>query len=319
MASALAGSSPPTDAPGSRNAALAYSLVWLQWHDETVDKIGHLPRDGSAMEVTEEQIELARGLQEYVGDLIRASRFARCDFEFNHAKGAMLVLPHIRYFRASATLLLIDAKRCREGEGGGDTDGAVERLAAVVRLAEHQCQDGIFVSGKVGCDLLGFALADIRSMLGAGEIDADNRRLLLEALDRFPGDDPFGFKAAIVDAVEGTMVNSGWELLHAERERIMGFSAVALPDKPRGGLTKRQQRMLDEQLELARGWEEAALEAWDADDPVMELRRVSGRVSAGEFGKLAKVATSPLAGLKIEETEMVEAMDEVRKLLEADN
>lgn len=179
-----------------QNAALRYWRAFELGDSDSSRVIAEYTPDPQAEQwlPTDELVKALAQQQERIEALIEATRFEHCDFGVDYDDGPYVLLPHLNKLRSSALLLLLDG---RMHAHQGDVDAAVERCAAVYRMAEHISREKVLISSLVSLAI--FAVADdfVAELDSAGKLTDAHRQTLANALGRFRTVDPFGMKTAL--------------------------------------------------------------------------------------------------------------------------
>lgn len=309
LLSITTGAAPPATAadaqdPDDVNAALRYwwisGQVWFEdvreitRSDEGVaDPEAKIP--ASLADFFESEYSPRNISPDVPGLIVDATKHERSDFQLRTELGFHLLLPHIREMRLQHTILAWDARR-RLDEG--ERALAIERIAAMVRMAEHVTQDRIVVCSKVAEDLLETSIALIDYAEPDGGFDASESTVLLEALNRFPDGDPLRFKVATVS--EGERMIS-W--LRARIDSMQGVNEImrtleSIAYIGGGGPMEEGPLAFGKDVLMYGGWDAAVdgyeryhefvAKIWDAENAQERLRTVS----AQKYGPLFKAFAS---------------------------
>jgi len=281
------------------NAALVYWPAWSQITPDLGEKLraidwakvgastgeSALPqpyRDAAAMDT----------LFTVTDELVRASKFARCDFEIRYDDGFMALLPHLGKAREGARLLRLAA---HERLVQGNPDAAVAYIGAMVRGAAQIAGDRVLISSLVGFVMGTAACEEATTILESGRLTAAGRDEMLAALRSLDTPDPMNIRATL--AFEGEVI-PGY-LARTYRGPKSGDEVASLLralNVPGPGSEKAfdQIAALDEaglkaQLDLVRKVYAETFTAWDLDGDASKLRALTERTAAGEFGPLAAI------------------------------
>ncbi len=287
-----------------RNAAIAYQRAWLQAPDGALDQIP-----------SEETLEASRKISHggtYIDQLLDATRIEACDFEVPTEEGIDAALPHLTPIRRTSQLLIADARSLFEY---GDSAGIAERLAAVIRLADHTTNDRFFVTSMMAGRLLVEVEPVVIELVETDAMSDEDRAVLLTALARFDREDTFRLREAIVRTVEVGIANSIPTLLAGERERAGGFDTFASGGREPTISEKRRAELLAE----TRPWITDTLDAWDADDAIERLRGIGQAAQQGRYGVLGQKGLVSLVRVRAEQDQWTAALGSMRSALADDS
>lgn len=282
-----------------RNAAVAYQRAWLG----VVDQLPTLRTD----EARHEFVATDRA-QAFIADVLYASELEGCDFEVRSELGIDATLPHLQPAARTGDVLFSDAERLAEQ---GDTDAAVDRIGAAIRLARHLTTDATFVSSMTAGRLVTGARDTLRSIAAGDPIDQAARARLLDALARFEGPDPFATRAAVIATVEIGLANSATTILAGEREQFGGFDTFRAPED--NDIKNSHHRRAERALAEARPWVRDVLEAWDSADPLPRLRAIDRAATQREYGELGEIGLFSVTRVRRDESEWTQALKDMHE------
>jgi hypothetical protein len=294
--------------PENRNAALRYATIaysgdrdlFTKTGDVDMSKVGFdaasLPADFQAACAA-----LKAEGSGTVGQLLEATRLSKCDFEIAWEKGVMVLLPHLGKLRADARLLRVDARRL---EIAGDSEGAAERLAALIRMSKHAAGDDILISSLVGVAICNLAIEETDAALAAGKLTPAGAHAILAALDTLDHTDPFHMKGALRGEQRWSLqwVKANFHGADAGKQLVAtgvltmdeGGVSHEVSDAARAiGLMNEAQ--LDAAVDLASPYYDKAIAAWDAPDAPAQLEALAQRVTNGEFGPIGRIFTPAIS------------------------
>ncbi len=283
-----------------RNAALRYATIAYSTHADLFKKTGEadLTAAGFDLDKAPEDFHTAVASIEQDGNetikqLIEATKLRKCDFEPAWEEGVALLLPHLGKMRSYARLLRVDARRCAMI---GDADGAAERLAAMVRLANHAKEDHILISSLVGAAIGVLAITETEAALDAGKLTASAKATVLAAFDSLDQDDPFAMKPAIRGEQRWTLdwVKSNFRGDDAGQKLIAtGLLHTTSDNSPPNPvirvISKMNEAELHAAVDRARPHCDTAIAVWNNPDVVEQLNTLDKKVADGDFGPLASI------------------------------
>ena len=153
-----------------------------------------------------------------------ATLMERCEFPIGESAPRPTVPSWTTGLLRAGTLLNDDA---RDRFESGDIEGAVRRLAATLGLASALSDTPHLVDSVVAQDLTFSAMSLVERMDDLGLLDADDKRVLLDAIRRIPANDPFGYQRS---------ADASRRMLAAHLEEIERPVAVEIPSDPDGTL-----------------------------------------------------------------------------------
>jgi hypothetical protein len=163
-------------------------------------------------------------------DLVRTAAGApTADFGLDRSRGFALTLPHLRDLRQAARILNTDA-RVRLADG--DSDGAVESIAALAGLGRHVRGDQVVVSSLVSGAILSLQDAAIDRLLSDGAIAPEQVERLAASLEPLRTNDAIGAIDALRE--EGRMAREQIEAIGDDGVDLGGlFDTLGMP-RPEG-------------------------------------------------------------------------------------
>lgn len=264
-----------------QNAALRYWRTFELGDSDSSRVIAEYTPDPQAEQwiPTDELVKALAQQQERIEALIEATRFEHCDFGVDYDDGPYVLLPHLNKLRSSALLLLLDG---RMHAHQGDINNAVERSAAVYRMAEHLSHERTLISSLVSLAI--FAVADdfVAELDSAGKLNAEHRATIANALGRFGTGDPFGMKAAVA-AERDVMAN--WMRRVLVDDGLEGGIDIALAlfdfeahemDQAREDVARRipDEATAERMIATFEQYYTMTLQAWDDPDAVAKFERL---------------------------------------------
>ncbi|MEQ8769555.1 MAG: hypothetical protein RIB60_03490 [Phycisphaerales bacterium] len=292
-----------------RNAAIAYQRAWLMAPEGVLDQV-------PTPETLEASLEGIGGGDSLIQMLLAATRIDGCDFQTPFEQGTDAPLPHLTLIRRTGQLLIADAQSLFEF---GDYAGIAERLAAVIRLADHTTNDRVFVSSMTAGRLLADVEPVVVELAATGELGADSRAVLLDALARFERDDPYRISDAIARVVEVSIANSIPALLAGDREDAATHAGTL----DTFGSGEREPRVSDERREAlmaeVRPWVTDAIAAWNAENALNELRALHQAAQQGRYGTLGQKGLYSIVRARSEQDRWDAALESMRAALADDS
>lgn len=162
--------------PDSENAAIIYKQILADWNQKDTNE-PNLPDSCGWFSIVRygpwakiDQPEIAayiRYHQDTIEQLIQASNFEQCSFLIS----ANIIIPDEQFGRYSSmrkwTYLLIAAGNNDIAEG--NTNEAVEKYIAVLRMGHHLCQQPSFIGMLVGIAIESLGLSGINNLVVLGD------------------------------------------------------------------------------------------------------------------------------------------------------
>lgn len=132
--------------------------------------------------------------EEYINDIVTASRVPNSSFNWDRTAGPAAEFPHLGHLRASGRMLALEA---REAVLRGDGAEAARLIAAGYRVAAHAAQDEVTIASTYASSIFLHTDVVAEHAVNRGLIDADAKREVLAALQRLNPRDPFNAAAAV--------------------------------------------------------------------------------------------------------------------------
>ena len=196
--------------------------------------------------------------QSVIKEIIAASKLDRCDFGVDYASATRPDMSHLSSVRRCIQLLSFDATRLIQFPSG-ETQ-AVERLAAMARVANHAAADQTLIGKLVAyacCQLTAECINEFRTKL----IRPESRRLLQAELTKVRDGDIFDMKPA-------------WSNELAMTRNLVRSGSVPMPD---GTLTFNESEKAEVIRELERVYGEIQ-KAWDQPSAQDAIGRILASV-----------------------------------------
>lgn len=305
--------------PASENAALVYwaGWYWLGEYRRTLSDL-YYSEDGLFVPENQNEEEALRALtdaSQAVEVIIRASKMEHCDFGSRpeHALNENREPSdfYLNVARETSRIVALDAGRHLERNW---TEEGAERLAALFRLAEHIGRAEMPSPSLVSISIFDTAARHVD--LFQDNFSEKDRRVLSEALERFPEEDTFRLVAGVgrdaaISAqrlankirtrdvsdwtLEGTGLDGALASVKAESESALGNTRTARLARAR--LIRDAMRIAEVGEKYAEAWGDPA--AIDAvyDELAAGDYGVFARSMAGVYGKLSQVDTDANAKL----------------------
>lgn len=311
--------------PASENAALRYWEAWYSLY-------GHMRELGGAtytpdgiqpvlhIETTHEK-EVAKverllktaGLYGSIDKLIEASKIEHCDFQRDFVERELGDIPHLDAAKQSARLLAADAGRLLAGD---EPEGASERLATIFRMAEHIGREIDVSASRWSTQILEIGYE--QTALFQNFLTDRDREILLDALARFPEDDPFRLRTAFLRFAQ----SNAESLAEDARSRFRAALAGEDPEVNFDGITGRidelyyrsrfghlsRAKIVHERLVMS----VLGREITDAWDDEAGLNEIMAQVSSGRHGFWAMMVLDDASDLRAEDLAAREHLNALR-------
>lgn len=295
--------------PASENAAFQYwHGWWLLAEEMETTRSAIYTADGLDVPEGTSPDDVRRAIEHaslMIDTLILASKMDRCDFgsrpEQAVDEDAMWVSPHLSPARASANLLAVDAGRLYTE---GESEKATERLATIFRMAEHIGRDETLIPCLVGAAI--FEVGAAYTERFQGSLSDQDRRTLVDAMDRFPENDPFRLRSGVEsDAaasaqalanqirsgqleggmLEGAGMDGVLASVESEMGTVLGNTRAARIARAR--LVRDALRVAEVGEILAASWNDASA-----------IETITREATSGEYGLFAPMMTGPYQRLR---------------------
>ncbi len=287
----------------ARNAALHYWRAWDRLHLDADDfgrlgRIGDLadPRWRPAADVTRRVRAVDR--PEVLAEFAAASRFRDCDFGLDPEGEIAPARPELAALHRGAILLTLDARLRLDA---GDVPGAVERLAAGYRIAEHCAAQPFASPGRHAGEIFGYVDAVAAYAVEQGALDAsdpDAVAPLRAALERFDDRDPFALRAAIREEIDLLVPNLRRRLTGPDARReideLFGYP-FSPPDELLATIGRADD--MDEQVDGFERFLRRLLAAWSEPEARADIADLVDEAEANRFGHLAAAFAGAYLGL----------------------
>ena len=298
------------------NAALIYYKQWIGRSKEDREKIREVWPDAMDKAPTEEVVKILDKHQDEIGAYIRAGRAPECDFGIEWSGGFMALMPHLSECRDVARMLALDAQRLAFN---GKAEEAAERVAAIYQLAGHVAKDRILISSLVSVAIAGVGDKAAAYVVTATRPTIVSRDMMLAAAKQLRAGD-FG----VMSAIRGEREMSSHRLARefqgpdAGKKLMNEIGGLLLdskgPDASKHAEIQRAIVAMDGAVlaaDLARmdAYYTELLVAWDQPDAVEKIKALETRLSAGEFGTMAKVIGPSFNKARVSQTKAQAGLD----------
>lgn len=220
-----------------------------------------------------------------IDHLMRAAEMDRCEFALDYDRWPDTLLPHLGAMRNSVRLLAIDA---RIKLNAGDTDAAVDRVAAAIRMSRHAADDHTLICSLVSVAMFAVTDAVLQAALPPDSLTPGQRARIADALAQFSAEDPFRTRASVAmeARLTSTWVRARLADPDSRRELIHFFTADDGMSDNLAHIIESGQPLHAEADLLTAAYAQT-LVAWDSDDPVKSLNIVKEQLEEGAFGAVA--------------------------------
>jgi len=289
----------PVVPPQDRNAALKYAYAYISFPEDLnklvadvdMSKVGFDKNPERQPKEYRDALEALSKGQETINLLIKASKLKKNDNEIEYESGIWALLPHLAKARSASRLLRLDA-RARLIQG--DPNASAERLATIVRMADHLKTDRTLISSLVAAAMTSLAAQETTAQLDSGLLTPPARATILAAFRALDPVDPFSMKGAVrgervifLDWVKRTYTgpDAGKRLVADGVLSVIGEDANSDGTKAIAAMSGAE---LAAEVDRLSPYYDRILAAWDQPDVADRLAALESAISAGEFGTLAK-------------------------------
>ncbi|UYV13646.1 MAG: hypothetical protein NCW75_05025 [Phycisphaera sp.] len=303
-----------------RNAALEYwrLIHTASGHSEVIDRakgavnLQMHPRPDSGEVAVDSPATLEPGgalalelveLAGYLDDAERATRTPVCDFQIRYEDGYAMLISHLGPMRGIAFLMVADARRLALA---GDEAGAAERLASTIRLSRHVVGDRTLINSLVSVAIMWIVIEESEWLLDRAGDPAAIRRVIGEALERFPLDDPYNVEGAL--RIEQDMAASLARQFHGPNAGRDFLAAMDFSFSGEDNTHANEVRAMDGAA-FKRATErvvdvfDLVLEAWREDDPQAALHEIERACVEGQHGPLTSLIVPSLSNAQNRDAE----------------
>ena len=230
--------------------------------------------------------ELAERLaaSEAIRGYLRAATIEHADFGVELELGIWATLPHLAPMRDAARVLAADARRLR---AGGEPEAAAMRLAALVRMSRHACEDPVLIGSLVGVAIGNLTCSEMQHFARSGELTDEARRTLTDALTELEQDDPFRLREAVGQERDIFLPWFGAMLRDSDAEQTRELLAL-FGEEPSEELLALDAQRLTAATDRARKYFDLVIEVWDKPDAPARLKEVEALLESGGFGAVAQ-------------------------------
>lgn len=284
------------------NAALRYWRAWSlisEAEDTTLSESYWGYESPEEFQTTPELVRFIEDQQDVIKLLREASSMPACDFGVDYEKGPHALMTHLGPMRKSVHLLTLDA---RLHANTGDTERAVDDLAAALRMCRHSSEGSLVIGSLVTAAMFEATRQTVNYMLDAELLDESAKQELLEVLATFNRDDPFGIRAG-VEGERLAMVD--WLGRHVVPEDSQGrLELAAMTDEVLGELSPEEREQvemlksikdLSGELEMFDLYYKHVLGAWESKDGTKKIQTISEHAARGGYGHFAGLLAPALA------------------------
>ncbi|MEM1330868.1 MAG: hypothetical protein AAGG07_09930 [Planctomycetota bacterium] len=308
----IAGPAHPALADTPDNAALLYLRYATLQQSELANETGELALIDWAEDAEHRaRLEINVGITE---GLIRATKIEHCDFGVeDDTLFFTATMPHLAQMRSAARLLAADARRLTEE----DPVAAAERVAAMVRLADHTSDGEVIISSLVGMAIAQFAFGEIERLDERGALTPTAARVIKEALNQIPKNDHWRLAVAMRSERDMSVAMARRHLELMERGERDKASALTkgVPGVHRA-LASHTPATLEAELTQVKIYYDALLKLWEQPGKIDRFDGLSAAVANGEFGALASIVTPVMWNLEAARLKGEKALTQARATLE---
>lgn len=286
------------------NAALAY---WRAWNGRmpALFENSYLEREMRTADANWSPTpDIVSGLVSGVSDIeavMAAANIDSCDWGVPlETEGFAAPLPHLAKMRASARVLIADARRLTLQR---DSVGAARRVAAVILMARHVRTDRTVYSVRSGQSIaVDLGMAEARRMAELQVLTDESRKILLDAMQKMSVPDPFGMLDAL--EVEPIVIRDSIKRVckgpDASKIFIEKFSPQSKPEeRAKAGISQLGEAELQTAGErMAVAYLEAKAN-WDSPDALKQIRGIQEQKAAGDYGPVAALTGSDLGHMRM--------------------
>lgn len=280
--------------PEDRNAAILYWQHLSTIDSNTIEKLREVEWETIGDSVEASTIpawftERDTALHSTADGLVRASRMRQCNFETAYEEGIFALIPHLGPMRNGSRLLRLCA---RQAAVEGDSAKSAEYIAAMVRMGTHAAQEPILIGSLVGIAITSQAMDETESLLRAGALDDQARKILIAAFKALPKDDPGRAKYAITGERD---IFLPWMDRVADNAATLREVGAMMSDEQGSGkaefmeLVQQGPAAIRADLERAADAYTQIIDVWGDPDALTQLEQINQKVSRGEYGIAAKV------------------------------
>jgi len=215
---------------------------------------------------------------------LRAATIEHADFGVELELGIWATLPHLAPMRDAACVLAADARRLR---AAGKPDAAAMRLAALVRMSRHACEDPVLIGSLVGVAIGNLACSEMQHFARSGEMTAGARQTLSGALSELEVDDPFRLREAVGNERDIFLPWFSAVLRDSDQAQVREIMTL-FGEEPEPELLALDADGLIAAADRARGYYDLVAKVWDQPDATARLKEIEQLLESGGFGPVAK-------------------------------
>lgn len=290
-------------APCPPNAALVYWRAWngraaAVWDNRFLEPEFTID---PAWSPSPQVCALLEAAQPDIRTILKASQIEYCDWALPvDEEGFDALVPHIVKFRVTSRVLIADARRLM---ALGETLGAAERLAGLVRMSLHFRKDlTVFSVRSAQSGAADYAFNEIGRLAVDGKWDEPSRAVLIEAVKKLDVPDPCGMREALRKEPEiiRSTVQRECRGPRAADLIIQKFAPSTTQDeRARSGIDN-----LDEGAILRSADQVAVpylevLANWDTPDTIKQCKAIYEQKRNGDYGAVAMLSGCEIGHMRL--------------------
>ena len=218
--------------------------------------------------------------------LHRAASMDDVDWGIDSSEGPMTLLPHLGFMRQASRYLAADAMHSVEVN---DTEWAAQNIATIHRMGLHVATDDVLISSLVGMAIQNLGIRLTNQLIDEGKIDADEARLIVDAIRNGDSADRFGMRDTIIG--EWRMIGE-YIIKNAPEEKpgewLQELTTYSGESKPGEQVLKMTRTEMIKELGGFAVYHSDLLRAWDAQDAGL-FAAAEERVQDGTYGALTEL------------------------------
>jgi hypothetical protein len=313
---AVTTAAPLHELPRPTNAALFFWRAWDVQPDGLMEKLDaeFNGRDLAWTPSAEIGREL-EGAQGFVLPILRATEMSECDFGIEYALGRDMNLSHLDKMRATARVLVSDARRL---QAEGKIDDTVRRVVGLYSMARLARQDRLTHASSTAQGFARMASDEVRRLCDAKVLSAGQREELRKAADALGESDPFWFGQAIAreGAVTYHFLTTRFSGVTAGRDLLTAIALGGEPEEIVNAISAMDAAALKAQAEKVKDYFTRVSGAWVSEDAASGLRTLEEKVLGLEFGPVGFLVCPGLTPALRNSAQQVELMREARAMLD---
>ena len=267
----------------SDNAALEYYRAMAMGGPD--DATSFIDQTGEKIMLTDAWKNRTSADMEYE-ILHRAASMDHVDWGVDASEGPTTLVTHLGGMRRAARYLAADAL---ESASKNDIDWAAQHLATIHRMGIHVATDDVLISSLVGMAIQNLGIRLTNQLIDEGKLDADEARLIVDAIRKGDSADRFGMRDTIIG--EWRMIGE-YIMKNAPEEKpgewLQELTTYAGESKPGEQVLKMTRTEMLQELGGFAVYHSDLLRAWDAQDASM-FEDAEQRVQEGEYGALTEL------------------------------